>query len=121
MEPAVIFSVVAGTYVVAVDLTASTITLTKTNDWGIIGSSVASYDWSSDIDMSYNGQRKMWEITANFKAGKFKFRANDGWDLNYGGSGGTLSAGGSDIELTADGNYTIRFDPVKLTYTVKKN
>ncbi len=65
----------------------------------------------------------MWEITDNFVVGEFKFRANDAWDLNYGdkGADGTLEAGGDNIKLTAAGNYTIRFDPVKLTYTVKKN
>lgn len=113
----------AGTYSFNVNVNALTISLTKTDDWGIIGSAVPPYDWSKDVDMFYNGQRKMWEITADFKAGEFKFRANDDWSLNYGDNGadGTLEAGGANIALPSDGNYTIRFDPVKLTYTVKKN
>jgi hypothetical protein len=105
----------------AVDVNALTISLTKTNDWGIIGSAVPPYDWSKDVDMFYNGQRKMWEITANFQAGDIKFRADDSWTLNYGGSNGTLTAGGANINLATAGNYTIRFDPVKLTYTIMKN
>jgi hypothetical protein len=117
------YSVSAGVYTITVDVTALTITLTKTDDWGIIGSAVPPYDWSKDVDLFYNGQRKMWEITGDFKAGEFKFRANDDWSLNYGSNNndGTLQAGGSNIPIAADGNYTIRFDPVKLTYTVKKN
>ena len=115
------FTVTAGVYAITVDVNALTITLTKTDDWGIIGGAVPPYDWSSDVKMFYNGQRKMWEITADFHAGDFKFRANDAWDLNYGGAGGTLTAGGANITLSAAGNYTIRFDPVKLTYTVKLN
>lgn len=113
----------AGVYEFDVDVSALTISLTKTDDWGIIGSSVPPYDWSADVDMFYNGQRKMWEITADFIAGVFKFRANDAWDLNYGDTGadGSLDAGGTDIDLPEDGNYTIRFDPVNLTYTVIKN
>ena len=116
------FSVAKGVYEITVDVTALTITLTKTDDWGIIGSATPK-GWDADTDMFYNGQRKMWEITDNFVVGEFKFRANDGWDLNYGdkGADGTLEAGGDNIKLTAAGNYTIRFDPVKLTYTVKKN
>lgn len=114
------FSVSAGVYAITVDVNAKTITLTKTDDWGIIGSATAN-GWGASTPMNYNGQRKMWEITANFVAGEFKFRANDAWDLNYGGSGGTLSAGGANIALSAAGNYTIRFDPVKLTYTIKQN
>ncbi|MEW6702397.1 MAG: SusE domain-containing protein, partial [Bacteroidota bacterium] len=116
------FLVKSAVYSFSVDVNAKTISMTKTDDWGIIGSATAG-GWDSDTDMFYNGQRKMWEITANFKAGEFKFRANDDWSVNYGDTGadGTLNAGGDNIKLTADGNYTIRFDPVKLTYTVKKN
>jgi hypothetical protein len=117
------FQVNNACYVVAVDVSALTISLTKTDDWGIIGSAVPPYDWSKDVDMFYNGQRKMWEITANFNAGDTKLRANDGWTLNYGSNAndGNLQAGGNNIPLATAGNYTIRFDPVKLTYTVKKN
>jgi len=115
------FTVAAGVYAITVDVTALTITLTKTDDWGIIGSAVPPYDWSKDVDLFYNGQRKMWEITADFKAGAFKFRANDDWAVNYGYSGTTGVLGGTDIPLAADGNYTIRVDFVKQIYTVKKN
>jgi hypothetical protein len=113
----------AGTYAFTVNTGALTIALNKTDDWGIIGSAVPPYDWSVDVNMFYNGQRKMWEITADFNSGVFKFRANDGWTLNYGdtGANGSLEAGGTDIALATAGNYTIRFDPAKLTYTVKKN
>ena len=117
------FEVNNACYVLTVDVTALTISLTKTDDWGIIGSAVPPYDWSRDVDMFYDGQRKMWEITADFQAGECKFRANDDWSLNYGSNAndGTLQSGGSNIPLATAGNYTIRFDPVKLTYTVKKN
>jgi hypothetical protein len=112
-----------GTYAFKVDVSALTIDLTATDDWGIIGSSVPPYDWSADVDMFYNGQRQMWEITDDFKAGVIKFRANDGWDLNYGSNNadGNLDAGGSDIPLAADGNYTIRMDVANLTYQITKN
>ena len=111
-------------YAITVDVTALTISLKKTDDWGIIGSSIPPYDWSADVNMNYNGQRQMWEIIGDFKAGEFKFRANDAWDVNYGDDGnknGGLKAGGDNIALSDDGNYTIRFDPVKLKYTVQKN
>lgn len=110
-------------YAIAVDITALTISLTKTDDWGIIGSAVPPYDWSKSVQLFYNGQRKVWEITADFHAGELKFRANDAWTLNYGSNAndGNLQAGGSNIPLATAGNYTIRFDPVKLTYTAKKN
>lgn len=117
------FSVKSAVYAFDVDVNALTIKMTKTDDWGIIGSAIPPYDWSQDVDMFYDGKYQVWTITSNFKAGEFKFRANNDWSLNYGDTGadGTLNAGGDNIKLTADGNYTIQFDPVKLTYTVKKN
>ena len=121
------FEVDNACYVVTANVTALSISLTKTDDWGIIGSAVPPYDWSKDVDMFYNGQRKMWEITADFNfsgaTAEFKFRANDDWSLNYGDTGadGTLNAGGDNIVLSSPGNYTIRFDPVNLAYTVIKN
>lgn len=117
------YSVNAGTYSFNVNTSTLAIALTRTDDWGIIGSAVPPYDWSVDVDMFYNGQRKMWEITANFNAGEFKFRANNDWSLNYGdnGANGSLESGGANIALATSGNYTIRFDPVALTYTIKKN
>ncbi|HBH22644.1 MAG TPA: hypothetical protein DDY13_04395 [Cytophagales bacterium] len=112
-----------GVYALTVDTEALTIELKKTNDWGIIGNAIPPYDWSVDIDMIYNGQRQMWEVTGDFEAGDFKFRANDGWDLNYGDSGadGSLDQGGDNIVLAAGGNYTIRFDELNLTYQIIEN
>jgi starch-binding outer membrane protein SusE/F len=117
------YQVNAACYVINADVSALTVTFTKTDDWGIIGSSIPPYDWSVDVNMNYNGQRQMWEITGDFKAGQFKFRANNDWSVNYGSNNndGTLQAGGNNLNLDADGNYTIRFDPVALTYTIIKN
>ena len=117
------FFAAIGTYEYTVDMANLTIDLVKTDDWGIIGSSVAPFDWSEDIDMFYNGQIKMWEITGDFVAGVLKFRANDAWDLNYGDTDadGSIEVGGTDIELAEDGNYTIRLDIENATYIVLKN
>jgi hypothetical protein len=117
------FKIAAGTYAVTVNTSDLTIELAATDDWGLIGSSIPPYDWSADSNMFYNGQRQMWEITGDLKAGEFKFRANDGWDLNYGSDAadGTLSAGGGNIPLASDGNYTIRMSTAELSYKVTQN
>jgi starch-binding outer membrane protein SusE/F len=112
----------AGCYAITFDINTLAISFTKTNDWGVIGSATAD-GWNSDQNMFYNGQRKMWELTANLTVGEIKFRANDGWDINYGdtGANGTLEAGGDNIAISTAGNYTIRFSTETLLYTVKKN
>ncbi len=101
----------AGFYRLTVDLSDPTMlsyTMTKT-DWGLIGSSTTN-GWDSDINMSYDASENAWSITTNLVAGKIKFRANDGWDINLGDNeaNGILEYGGSDIDISADGPYLIK-------------
>lgn len=116
------FSIDAGTYMITADVSSLTIELEKTDDWGIIGDATPN-GWSDpDTDMMYNGQRQVWEITTDLTDGFLKFRANDGWDLNYGDNepDGTIDGGGSDIAVTA-GNYTIRLDLINEKYELIAN
>lgn len=115
-------SVKPGVYMFSVDVSALTISMEKTDDWGIIGSAVPPYDWSSDVDLQYNGQRQLWELTTDLLDGELKFRANDDWGLNYGDTGadGTIDGGGDNIAVTA-GNYTIRLDLINEKYELIAN
>ncbi len=117
------FSVEPGCYKVTVDTDALTIELTETDHWGIIGDAVYPYDWSEDVDMTYNGKTQLWEVTEDLVAGEFKFRANDEWTLNYGSDDqdGTLQSSGGNITIDTDGNYTITLDTENLEYTLTEN
>ncbi len=115
------YSVAPGCYAFTVNTDDLTIELTATDHWGIIGSSVSPYDWSEDMDLFYNGSTQQWEVTTDLVAGELKFRANNEWTLNYGGSDGTLVSGGDNIAIGSDGNYTITMDPEGLTYTITEN
>ena len=58
--------------------------------------------------------------------GEVKFRANDGWDINFGddGANGSLEYGGANIAIASAGNYTITMDlheAARYKYTIKKN
>ena len=101
----------AGYYKVDVDLSAQTYTLTPITSIGIIGSA-APNGWESDVDLTYNIKERCWEVKdIKLKAGEIKFRANDGWDISWGGeldklttkNGGniTVEAGTYDIKLYA--------------------
>ena len=101
----------AGYYQVDVDLSAKTYTLTPITSIGIIGSA-APNGWESDVDLTYNIKERCWEVKdIKLKAGEIKFRANDGWDISWGGeldklttkNGGniTVEAGTYDIKLYA--------------------
>lgn len=57
--------------------------------------------------MTYNSADNSWNITADFTDGAFKFRANNGWDINWGGSTDDVRFNSGDIPVAA-GNYTIK-------------
>ncbi|MCM4155624.1 SusE domain-containing protein [Gramella sp. AN32] len=116
----------AGYYQVVVDTEALTYTLTRT-EWAIIGDATPK-GWDEDTDMTYDAEAKVWKITLELTGGKLiKFRANDAWDLNLGGDSdgdGFMEYGGPDIQVGADGNYTVTLDlsnPRMYTYSLTMN
>ncbi len=112
------FVVAPGTYEFKVDLDASTITLTKTDYWGIIGDAAGGWGDADDVIMHYNGQLKVWEATTDFTAGGFKFRKNSSWggDLT-GDANGNLTAGGDNIAVEKAGSYDVVFDLNNMKYS----
>lgn len=96
----------AGYYLLKADITALTYTATKVT-WGVIGDATGS--WDVDQPMVYNASTNLWTTTISLSAGELKFRANGGWDLNYGkgSSDGVLKAGGDNIKVTEAGSYKI--------------
>lgn len=113
-----------GTYEINVDLTAKTYTIGAVKRWGIVGSATAG-GWDADTPMNaFDKATNSLKITTDLKAGEFKFRANNNWDNNFGGSNGELTAGGPNIAVASAGNYTITlfFGPEGIaTYTLVKN
>ena len=89
----------------------------KASEWGVVGSATPNGWNGPDI--------KMWNSTdgnlvayATLSAGEIKFRKNNDWGVNLGGSNGTLSSGGADIAVTA-GTYKITINVSKNTYTIE--
>jgi len=89
----------------------------KASEWGVVGSATPNGWNGPDI--------KMWNSTdgnlvayATLSAGEIKFRKNNDWGVNLGGSNGTLSSGGSNIAVTA-GTYKITINVSKNTYAIE--
>lgn len=97
----------AGYYKVDVDLSAMTYSLTPITTIGIIGPAQDG-GWNDDTDMTYNTETKAWEATIELKADEIKFRANDGWDINWGGTTESLTQGGANIKIAEAGTYFIQ-------------
>ena len=96
--------------------------MTKTT-WGLIGSATEG-GWDNSTPMTYNSDSKTWTVVTTLGQGEFKFRANNGWDINLGGDLNNLGYGGDNITPGGTGEYTITLDlsnPVAYKATVVKN
>ena len=97
----------AGFYKVDVDLTSQALTYTAINRVGVIGSATAG-GWDSDQAMTYNATDKCWEIKGiTLIEGEMKFRANNAWELDWGGSLADITYKGGNIKVAA-GKYNIK-------------
>ena len=107
-----------GYYLFAVDLNLKTYILIKTT-WGIIGGATPA-GWDSDTQLTYNPDTKAWSVTADMKQnGSFKFRANNGWQIDFGLANGNPGYANHPwltyveqphFTVPSDGNYTITLD-----------
>ncbi|MGL5111265.1 MAG: SusF/SusE family outer membrane protein, partial [Flavobacterium sp.] len=104
-------SAAAGFYYIKADtqkLTYST-TLTK---WGIIGDATPG-GWDADTALTYDPLKFVWSGVIVLKgSGELKFRANNGWDINFGSdkADGIANAGGPNIPTPGAGTYKITLD-----------
>jgi len=107
-------------YAITLDLSTPLAYTYRADRWGIIGSATPG-GWDNDTNMSWDATGGVFTATMNLTAGMIKFRANDGWDYNFGGSLGALTPGGADIAVAEAGHYTITLNPWTRVATMTKN
>ena len=81
---------------------------------GIIGSATPNSWNTPDTKMDYDIKSATWKITLDLKPSmdggvmkcEYKFRLNDGWAWNLGGTPASLTVDGANLVAT-EGNYTI--------------
>lgn len=95
-----------GFYQITADVAASKLSAVKTT-WGIIGPAQAG-GWDSDTDMTWNAADESWTATVELAADEFKFRANDDWGINVGGSFDNLSQDGGNMKVAEAGTYEVK-------------
>ncbi len=75
--------------------------------WGVIGD---FNGWASSQPMTWDATNNVFTTTITAAtAGAFKFRANDNWNVNYGGNITGMTPGGDNIVL-AIGTYKVTLD-----------
>jgi hypothetical protein len=113
----------AGYYLFKANIPALTWSATAITTWGIIGDATPG-GWGNSTPLTYDAVANVWKATITFSGGTtaFKFRANDAWDIDLGGTGTFLSYGGGNISSPAAGTYTVTLDlsnPLKYKYTIQ--
>jgi hypothetical protein len=112
-----------GFYRIRMDAEAGTYELLKTS-WGVIGSATPG-GWDSDTDMAFSGGRGTytWTVRMNLVEGELKFRANDDWPINVGGTAANLTQDGDNIAISSAGVYDIELhlSPSGYTASITKN
>lgn len=72
-------------------------------------------------DLRSNVLNKLYYTYMYLPAGaEFKITAGRSWDVNYGGSGGNLSAGGANLTVPAAGVYRISVDLENMKYDIRE-
>lgn len=96
-----------GFYKIVLNLDAKTMDLTPITTIGIIGDATPS-GWDASTPMTYSKADGAWVIKdVTLKDGELKFRANDAWDINWGGTPDALKQDGDNLKMS-EGTYDIK-------------
>lgn len=86
--------------------------------WGIVGSATPNGWGGPDYVMDDGDATGTYTATVKLVVGEIKFRFDNNWNNNLGGSNGTLTQGGANIAIAAAGTYTITLNTNNNTYTI---
>lgn len=99
-----------GVYYFEVNLGSGSIKATKVNSMGIIGD---FNSWAGDVEMKWNADEYCFEATnVGVTAAGWKFRVNNGWDINLGGTLQNLVLNGDNLAVAGN---TIKLYPTRKT------
>ncbi|MBN2892605.1 MAG: SusE domain-containing protein [Bacteroidales bacterium] len=120
VDPITVDSV--GYYRFKIDMNESTVEVMGVA-WGVIGSGIEPFDWSTSIVMDYSIDDDIWSVEVTTHDGEFKFRPNQTWDpLNYGdqNNDGTLNEYGTNIPIEAGTKFiTLKLSEFPYEFSVQ--
>ena len=101
------------------------VTIGQPCEWGMIGEATSG-GWTKDTKMEYDKDTRMWTAITPLTDKEFKFRANEGWDINYGSdptNPEVLSKGGNNLKVAKTHAYIVKLNLTtagKYTYTMEE-
>lgn len=106
-----------GLYWANVDVVRLNYSLTPITTIGVIGDATPA-GWDASTPLTPSADFLQWTGTVKFNAtGEYKFRANDGWDINLGGNEFELVQNGSNMATPGAGEFEIVLDLSSVPYT----
>ena len=105
-----------GLYWCNVNLPALTYTTTLINTIGVIGDATPA-GWDASTPLNQGADFLTWTGDITFGSGEWKFRANDGWDINLGGELENLTQDGANLPSPGAGTYTVTLDLSQVPYS----
>ena len=108
-----------GLYWCKANVAALTYELYKVNTIGVAGDATPN-GWDASTPLQpVDDKSLVWEADIKFaESGEWKFRANNEWTANLGGSFDNLVFNGGNFATPGAGKYKVRLDISKLPYTV---
>lgn len=105
-----------GLHYVEVNLSELTYKMVYCSTYGLIGSATPN-GWDASTALTPNADFTVWTGTIHMVPGEYKFRANDGWDVNLGGSIDNLTPGGDNLKYDGpEGDKKITLDLTQYPY-----
>lgn len=113
----------AGKYYITFDRSTGAYTFEEIKEYqsiSVIGTATAG-GWDTDTELARDQNNgDLWKARIDLTAGEIKFRANNAWDINWGGTDfptDTAVAGGPNIVVPEAGKYQIVFNTKSLVYS----
>lgn len=110
-------AVAEGQYKITVNFEELTYTLEKFS-LGVVGDAAPNSWDGPDIELTYDPTSNKFRALAELSEGEIKFRLNNQWSVDWGGSDGELVSGGDNIPVEA-GTYLISVDLDNETYEIE--
>ena len=92
--------------------------LTEIKTIGVIGDATPN-GWDASTALTPSDDFLTWSGDIDFKGGEFKFRANDGWDVNLGGNIEDLTQDGANLASPGEGKYHVVLNLSQLPYSAQ--
>lgn len=105
-----------GLYWCHVNTASLTYEVTLVSTIGVIGDATPG-GWDSSTALTPSDDFLTWTGNITFGTGEYKFRANNGWDINLGGNLQDLTQDGSNLPSPGAGTYTVTLNLGQLPYS----